>query len=115
MRLPFRRSGSMTFEHSMLRTATLCLIAYGAVMVYSASSGTALLSQGGDSSYYLKRYLASALVGMGLLSVLSRSNLTAVRRLTPVILAASLAGLVLVLLPGYGLEVNGAKRWVGAG
>lgn len=34
---------AMTFEHSMLRTATLCLIAFGAVMVYSASSGTSLL------------------------------------------------------------------------
>src|SRR5947208_3514505 len=41
---------AMTFEHSMLRTATLCLLAFGAVMVYSASSGTTLLSQGGDSS-----------------------------------------------------------------
>ena len=30
MKLPLRRSGRMTFEHSMLRTATLCLIAYGA-------------------------------------------------------------------------------------
>ena len=39
----------MTFEEQMLRTATLALIAFGAVMVYSASSGTSLLSDGGDS------------------------------------------------------------------
>ena len=54
----------MTFEHSMLRTATLCLIAFGAVMVYSASSGTSLLQGGGDSSMYLKRYLMSAALGL---------------------------------------------------
>ena len=64
----FRRErDAMTFEHSMLRTATLCLIAFGAVMVYSASSGTSLLSQGGDSSLYLKRYLLSA--GLGLVAM----------------------------------------------
>jgi cell division protein FtsW len=111
----FRRNSQMTFEHSMLRTATLCLIALGAVMVYSASSGTALLSEGGDSSYYLKRYLASALLGMCLLGFLSRWGLGAVKRAAPVILAASLVGLVLVLLPGFGVEANGARRWLGAG
>jgi cell division protein FtsW len=105
----------MTFEHSMLRTATLCLLALGAVMVYSASSGTTLLSEGGDSSYYLKRYLASALIGMCLLALLARSGLGAVRHAAPAILAAAFAGLLLVLVPGFGLEVNGAKRWLGAG
>ena len=38
----------MTFEEQMLRTATLALIAFGAVMVYSASSGESLLLGGGD-------------------------------------------------------------------
>jgi cell division protein FtsW len=112
----FRREReAMTFEHSMLRTATLCLIAFGAVMVYSASSGTTLLSQGGDSSEYLKRYLLSAALGLGAMAYFSRHGVTTVRRLTPVILAVAVGGLVLVLLPGFGLEANGARRWLGAG
>jgi cell division protein FtsW len=105
----------MTFEHSMLRTATLCLVALGAVMVYSASSGTSLLSEGGDSSYYLKRYLGSAVLGMAALTFLSRWGLDGVRKAAPVLLAASLAGLVIVLVPGLGIEANGARRWLGAG
>ena len=105
----------MTFEHSMLRTATLCLVALGAVMVYSASSGTSLLTDGGDSSYYLKRYIASAVIGFIVLSVISRGGLGLVRRMTPLLLAASLAGLLIVLVPGFGLEANGARRWLGAG
>ncbi|KKM00659.1 hypothetical protein LCGC14_1802240, partial [marine sediment metagenome] len=106
---------AMTFEHSMLRTATFCLVAAGAIMVYSASSGTTLLSDGGDSSYYLKRYLVSAVIGLLALSFLARRGLGAVRRLTPLLLALALAGLVAVMLPGIGVEANGATRWIGLG
>ncbi len=105
----------MTFEHSLLRTATLCLIAAGAIMVYSASSGTSLLGDSGDSSFYLKRYVGSAIAGMIVLAVMSRCSLATVRRLTPMLLGASILGLLLVKVPGFGLEVNGAKRWLGAG
>ena len=44
-------------EYSILYTATLCLLAFGAVMVYSASSAESLLNGTGDPSYYLKRYV----------------------------------------------------------
>ena len=37
------------------------------------------------------------------------------RRLSPVVLAVAVGGLVLVLIPGFGMEVNGARRWLGAG
>lgn len=104
----------MTFENSMLRTATLCLIALGAIMVYSASSGTSLLSHG-DSFYFLKRYAASAVLGLIALSLMSRFGLEGLRRIAPTLLAVSFAGLVLVLLPGFGVQANGAQRWIGAG
>ena len=116
--LPWRSRttrAAMTFEHSMLRTATLCLIAFGAVMVYSASSGTSLLQGGGDSSLYLKRYLMSAGLGLIALGFFSRHGVAAAKRHTPVILAASLIGLLLVLMPGFGVQANGARRWIGAG
>ena len=115
MKLRRQRAEPMTFEHSMLRTATFCLIALGAIMVYSASSGTSLLSQGGDSSFYLKRYLGSAIVGLGVLTVLSRYGLDAIKRMTPILLACAFGGLLIVLLPGIGLDINGARRWLGAG
>jgi cell division protein FtsW len=105
----------MTFEHSMLRTATLCLIAFGAVMVYSSSSGTSLLDGGGDSSQYLKRYLMSAALGLVALSYCSRHGVALARRYTPVLLAVAFGCLLLVLMPGFGIEANGARRWIGAG
>ncbi len=112
--LPFGRGERMTFEHSMLRTATLCLLALGAIMVYSASSGTTLLGEG-DSSYYLKRYVGSALAGLVVLALLSRAGPDFVKRMTPLVLAGAIAGLLLVLVPGFGIEVNGSRRWLGAG
>ncbi len=112
--LPGKRV-EMTFEEQMLRTATLALIAFGAVMVYSASSGTSLLSNGGDSSEYLKRYVASAALGLVALSFCARHGLETAKRLTPVLLAVAFGGLLLVMVPGFGVEANGAHRWLGAG
>ena len=50
----------------MLLTATLCLLALGAVMVFSASSTTRILQDGGlsDSAFYLKRTLLFGAVGL---------------------------------------------------
>jgi cell division protein FtsW (lipid II flippase) len=49
------RAAAVSTEYSLLLTATLCLLAFGAVMVFSASSTTQVLQNGGlaDSAYYL--------------------------------------------------------------
>ena len=102
-------------EHSLLYTATLCLLAFGAVMVYSASSAESLLAGTGDPSYYLKRYVAFAVVGLVVLHVLSRHGLRLVRPLIPALLMTSFALTVAVMVPGVGVTVNGATRWLAAG
>jgi cell division protein FtsW len=102
-------------EYSILYTATLCLLAGGAVMVYSASSAESLLSGPGDPSYYLKRYVLFGLAGLVLLHLASRHGLRVIRGLTPVLLVASFALTTAVMLPGVGVTVNGATRWLGAG
>ena len=102
-------------EYSILYTATLCLLAGGAVMVYSASSAESLLSGSGDASYYLKRYVLFGLMGLVLLHLASRHGLRVVRALTPLLLMSSFALTVAVMLPGVGVTVNGATRWLGAG
>ena len=102
-------------EYSILYTATLCLLAGGAVMVYSASSAESLLSGPGDPSYYLKRYVLFGLAGLVLLHLASRHGLRVIRGITPVLLVASFALTTAVMLPGVGVTVNGATRWLGAG
>src|SRR5215217_7733065 len=90
-------------EYSILYTATLCLLAGGAVMVYSASSAESLLSGPGDASYYLKRYVLFALLGMVLLQVTSRHGLKLIRALTPMLLISSFVLTFAVMLPGAGV------------
>src|SRR5918996_1492382 len=102
-------------EYSILYTATLCLLAMGAVMVYSASSAESLLSGSGDPSYYLKRYVMFGLAGLVLLHLASRHGLRVIRALTPILLVASFVLTFAVMLPGVGVTVNGATRWLGAG
>ena len=63
----------------MLLTATLCLLALGAVMVFSASSTTRVLSDGGlsDSAFYLKRTLMFGAVGLVVMHLAARHGLAA--------------------------------------
>ena len=109
------RAASISTEYSLLLTATLCLLALGAVMVFSASSTTRILQNGGlsDSAFYLKRTLMFGAVGLLIMHFTARVNLSAVRRLTPAFLAGSIFLLLVVL--GAGNSVNGASRWIGSG
>src|SRR3954453_11306175 len=102
-------------EYSILYTATLCLIAAGAVMVYSSSSAEALLDGSGDPSYFLKRYVIYAAIGLVAMHVLSRRGLGFVKKVTPLLLVTAFALCVAAMLPGIGVTVNGATRWIGAG
>lgn len=102
-------------EYNLLLTATLCLLAFGAVMVFSASSTTRILNDGGlsDSAFYLKRTLLFGAVGLAIMHLTARHGLMTVRRLTPAILGVSMFLLVVVLFGGT--SVNGSSRWIGPG
>jgi cell division protein FtsW len=102
-------------EYSLLLTATLCLLAFGAVMVFSASSARSLLAQGGDGFYYLERTLVFGGIGLAVMRIASLRGVAVARTLTPLLLVVSLFLLMVVLVPGVGHDVNGAKRWVGGG
>src|SRR5437763_119031 len=113
MRAAAKRSRPL--EYTMLYAATLCLLAVGAVMVYSSSSATSLLRGPGDPSYYLKRYVAFGIIGLIVLHVLSRRGLALVKAFTPILLLAGFGLTFAVKLPGIGVSVNGATRWLAAG
>jgi cell division protein FtsW len=110
-----RKPAAPPLEYSLLLTATLCLLAFGAVMVFSASSARSLLSSGGNGFYYLERTLVFGAIGLLAMRLAAVRGVAAIRVLTPLILMTSLFLLFAVLLPGVGHQVNGSQRWVGAG
>ena len=52
-------------EYNILLTATLCLLAFGAVMVYSASSARTLLQGQGDGTAFLVKYVTYGVLNRG--------------------------------------------------
>ncbi|HUB03450.1 MAG TPA: putative lipid II flippase FtsW [Solirubrobacteraceae bacterium] len=104
-------------EHRILMTATLCLLAFGAVMVYSASSPLGVLSSsGGSGTGDFVRYVVFGALGLAAMHVLSRRGLEIFTpKLVNTLLAVSFVLLLLVLVPGFGVVVNGARRWFAAG
>jgi cell division protein FtsW len=100
-------------EYSLLLTATLCLLAFGVVMVFSASSTTSLLGESGDGAYYLKRTLIFGAIALVIMHVTARIDLKRIRELTPLLLGG--AAFLLIAVLGAGTEVNGATRWIGGG
>ena len=102
-------------EEDVLLTAVLCLLALGAVMVYSASSAPSVVEGGGSGTSLLVRYVAFGAIGFAALLVLSRLPLQRIMEMTGPLLAVSFVLLLAVKVPGLGVSVNGAQRWLGAG
>jgi cell division protein FtsW len=100
------------FEHQLLLLVTLALVAFGLVMVYSATSAPAALGNE-DPSYYLRKQGLYALVGLALLVLIRRTGYRALRPLAPTLLVVTIALLVAVLVVGR--TVNGATRWLELG
>jgi cell division protein FtsW len=99
-------------ESNVLILVTLALVAFGMVMVYSATSASAAIG-GGNSAYYLKRQTIYALLGVALLLVARRWSYRSLRKVAPALVLGSLFLLLLALAAGQ--SVNGARRWIQLG
>jgi cell division protein FtsW len=99
-------------EWHVLCFVTLALVAFGLVMVYSATSAPAALGNG-DPSSYLKRQGAYAVLGLALMTIAARLDYHVLRKLAPPLVLASLVLCAAVLV--VGTPINGARRWLGAG
>ena len=98
-----------TYDRWLLGAA-LALAAIGVVMVASAS-----VALGSDPNYYLKRHLFHLCIGVVLGVVAMRLELRWVEQYNKFLLIACFGLLLLVMLPGIGHSVNGARRWLRLG
>ncbi len=94
-------------------TATLCLLAFGAVMVYSASSATTLLQGSGNGSGYLVKFVVYGAVGLVVMHVLARDGVAKMQSFVAPLLVTAFVLVLAVHIPHVGVAVNGARRWIG--
>jgi len=107
-------SGRRTAESVGLLGIIISLNLIGLVMVMSASSVVSLETF--DTSwYYFKRQAIWAAIGTVVMLIVQRVDYRRWQRWATAALVASLALLVAVLIPGVGVNVNGATRWLGYG
>jgi cell division protein FtsW len=100
------------FEARILILVTLALVAFGIVMVYSATSASAAVG-GANPNYYVERQGIYAVLGITLMVVAQRWDYRRLRALAPPLVLVSLALLFAVLV--IGPAVNGARRWISLG
>jgi cell division protein FtsW len=90
----------------------ITLLSIGVIMVFSASEYKTLVEYN-DSYYYLKKQLMWSLISLIAMFVMMNFDYRQLRRYIQPFLVVSFVLLVLVLIPGIGLEVGGARRWIG--
>ena len=103
-----RRADRGQLEQKLLILVTLGLVAFGLVMVFSATSASAALGEGDPMRFLVKQGLY-AVVGLVLLAVLTRVDYHAFRALAPLLLVGTFVACVAVLV--LGPPINGAHRW----
>ncbi len=92
----------------------LAILVIGVIMVYSASSYSALNNPAiHDDMYYFKKQLIAAFLGLFLMLVIEKIDYHKIKKYTNIILIITFVLLILVVL--IGPSINGAKRWINVG
>ncbi|MEX2614253.1 MAG: FtsW/RodA/SpoVE family cell cycle protein, partial [Gaiellaceae bacterium] len=89
--------GNSRFDQKLLVSVTLGLVAFGLVMVYSATSASAALGNG-DPMSFLKRQAVYALLGIAVMLVVSRFDYHRLRYVAPPLLLVALGLCAAVLV-----------------
>lgn len=102
-----RRSGY--FDYSLL-FVWIFIMLLGYVLLYSASSYTAL-NKYNSSIYFLKNQLIATAMGLVVMIPMIFFDYRILKKFSKIIYGASIVSVFLVLTP-MGIEANGARRWV---
>ncbi len=98
------------YDH-LLMISALLLVGLGLVMVFSAS-GVLATDKYHDPAYFLKKQFIYAVLGVSLMLFVRRVPYHAYNRLVYIILCVSIVLLILVLIPGIGVRIRSASRWI---
>ena len=97
-------------DYALLSVVAM-LVVLGLVFVYSSSYALGY-AQFADANYFIKRQALFAVAGAAGLVIAMNLDYHHLRAISPLLMLAALIGLAAVLVPGVGMEANGARRWI---
>ncbi len=101
-----KRKGQIDYS---LLVIVVFMLAFGLIMVYSASSYNATLLTG-DSLYYLKKQALSCLIGIVAIIVICRVGYKFLKKFAWIIYFIALAACAYVIF--FGTSLNNSSRWI---
>lgn len=116
-RPPAPAGRELPIEGQVLLIATFFLTVFGLIMVYSASSAHAMTNPAfnHDSLYFIKNGLLFTAAGVVLLVGLIFMPAAWIRKVALPVFGLSVLALIALAIPGVGLTINGATRWLPLG
>ena len=111
-RLYRRNRQSLVHGFDPVLTAVVGLLLFVGTLLVWAATRDWYTRNGLDGQYYLKRHILNILIGLVLAYGVTVIDYRLLRAYTPFLWGAGVLGLVVVLIPGLGAEINGAKAWI---
>ena len=97
-----------------LLIAVVLLALIGTIFIYSASNYSAQKTYN-DAFYFVKKQAVGILLGIVAMILTANLDFNKLKKLTFIVSIVSFITLILVFIPGIGVENYGAKRWIGVG
>ena len=111
-RLYRRNRQSLVHGFDPVLTAVVGLLLFIGTLLVWAATRDWYTRNGLDGQYYLKRHIINIMIGLVLAYGTTVIDYRLLRAYTPFLWGAGVIGLIIVLIPGLGAEVNGAKAWI---
>ncbi len=109
-----RSKDRLSFLAGSDRVLNVCvglLLLMGITLVYAATRDW-FASNDLDPEYYLKRQLINVIIGIALAYGTTLIDYRLLRAYTPIVWGLGVLGLIVVLIPGLGSTINGARSWI---
>ena len=111
-RLYRRNRQSLVHGFDPVLTAVVGLLLFAGTLLVWAATRDWYTRNGLDGQYYLKRHIINIMIGLVLAYGTTVIDYRLLRAYTPFLWGAGVIGLVIVLIPGLGAEINGARAWI---
>jgi rod shape determining protein RodA len=111
-RLYRRNRQSLVKGFDPVLTAVVGLLLFIGTLLVWAATRDWYTRNGLDGQYYLKRHIINIMIGLILAYGTTVIDYRLLRAYTPFLWGAGVLGLAIVLIPGLGSEINGARAWI---